>query len=78
VPGNPTLLEALELRGGGLNRLMAQATAALLNAAHDGVNYPFTDDEVIAKFQAAFDSGDYGPTADAFAAANDGECPLDD
>ena len=76
LAGDPTLLGALELKGGELNKLARQATAGLLNAAHDGVNYAFMPEEVIAKFQNAFDSGDYDPTAAEFEAANDSACPL--
>jgi len=76
LAGDPTLLGALELKGGGLNKLARQATAGLLSAAHDRVNYAFMPEEVIAKFQDAFDSGDYDPTAAEFEAANDAGCPL--
>ncbi len=76
VPGEPTLLEALELGGGHLNALMRQAVAALLNAASPEVNYEFSLEEVVAKFQAAFDSGDYEPTKDELETANEAGCPL--
>jgi hypothetical protein len=33
---NPTLLEALQAKGGGFNNLARQGVAALLNAAHPG------------------------------------------
>jgi hypothetical protein len=52
-----TLQEALELKGGGLNRLARTAAAALLNASSTDVNYPLSVAEVIDKYQAAFDSG---------------------
>ncbi len=62
VPGSdPLLSEALRLKKGGLNALMRHATAALLNAAKVGVDPDPAFDtpaEVIAAFQAAFDSGD--------------------
>jgi hypothetical protein len=76
VPDDPTLLEALEQGGGQLIALMRHATAALLNAASPEVEYPLREEEVIAKFQAAFDSGDYEPTAAEFEAANEADCPL--
>ncbi|OIU70796.1 hypothetical protein [Rossellomorea aquimaris] len=53
-----TLLEALQLMGGGINALARQAVGALLNASNPNVNYPFSVNEVREKFQAAFDSGD--------------------
>jgi hypothetical protein len=78
VPGNPTLLAALKLTGGGLKALMRHAVAALLSAAHPDINYTFgTPADVIAAFQAAFDSGVYEPTKDAFDEANNAGCPLD-
>jgi hypothetical protein len=53
-----TLLEALDLMGGGIEALARQAVGALLNASNPNVNYPLTVMEVIQKFQAAYDSGD--------------------
>jgi hypothetical protein len=80
VPGNPTLVAALAAGGGGLRALMRHTVAALLNAAHPNVDpaAPFdTTAEVIAAFQAAFDSGDYETTKNLFAASNEaGRCPL--
>ena len=46
-----TLLEALKQGGGGLKALARHATAALLNAAHPGIAYPFTVAEVISLLQ---------------------------
>lgn len=77
VPEDPTLLEALELKGGGLNALMRHAVAALLNAAHPEIGYAFSVEEVISKFQAAFDSGEFEATKDEFEAANEAFCPID-
>ncbi|MCJ7706856.1 MAG: hypothetical protein MUO38_04470 [Anaerolineales bacterium] len=39
-PAEPTLLQSLEMGGGGLNALMRQSTAALLNAASPAVEFP--------------------------------------
>ncbi len=77
VPDDPTLHEALELPGGGLHALMRHTVAALLNGAHPDVDYAFSVDQVIAKFQAAFDRGEFEATKDEFEAANEGICPLD-
>ena len=55
--GDPSLLEVMNFRGGGLNRLSAHAVAALLNASHPSVDYDLTPAEVIADWQAAFDAG---------------------
>ena len=76
VPGNPTLLQALGLNGGGLNALMRHAAAGLLSSAT--VQYGYSTADVITMFQAAFDSGDYEPTKNLLDAANNGVggCPL--
>jgi hypothetical protein len=74
-----TLGKAVALEGGGLNALIRHAAAALLNAAHpdiDPVLQYDTTDEVIAAFQAAFTSGNYESTKNAFAASNENGCPI--
>jgi hypothetical protein len=76
VPGNPTLLAALQGRGGGLVALMRHATAALLNTSNTGVNYPYTTAQVISLFQKAFDTGDYETFKNMFASLNEIGCPL--
>jgi hypothetical protein len=57
---------ALDLGGGGLDALLRQAVAALLNAASDEVDYPLSEAEVIALTNAAIASGDYEETKDLF------------
>jgi hypothetical protein len=61
-----TFAQALELGGGGLNALLRQAVAALLNAASADVDYPLITAEVIAQTNAAIASGDYEATKDLF------------
>lgn len=63
-----TLGTAIGLGGGGVNRLARHGTAALLNATHSGVNYPYTAAQVITLVQAG--------NADAPEAANELGCPL--
>lgn len=75
--GDLTLLEALNANGGGENALMRHATAALLNAASAGVNYPHTVAEVIAEVQTAYASGNFELSKDFFEAKNEAFCPLD-
>jgi hypothetical protein len=79
---DPSMLTVLGLNGGGLNALSRHTAAALLNAAAgSGVNYAYTTAQIIAGFQAAFDSGNAN-TIEAqknlFDAANNGVggCPL--
>ena len=78
VTGVTDLESALRAKGGGAKALARHATAALLNVANPDVHvtaYSSTA-EVIAAFQAAFDSGDYEPTKNAFEEANEEGCPL--
>jgi len=65
---NISLLQAINLGGGGLNKVARHGTAALLSAAHPDVDYPFTVVEVIAAVQAG--------NVDALATANEQNCPL--
>ena len=76
MPGYPTLLEALRLKGGGANALLRHATAALLNAANPDVTYCYTEAQVIEMVQTAFGSQDYEATKDLFEAQNELGCPL--
>jgi hypothetical protein len=76
VPDDPTLLEALKLEGGGLNALVRQAAAALLNAASLEVAFAYSVDQVKQMLQEALDSGFYEPTKDRFGQANEAGCPL--
>lgn len=64
-----TLRTALNLGGGGVNKLARHGTAALLNAA-SGINYPYTVAQVIALVQGGVGN------ADTLAAANELGCPL--
>jgi hypothetical protein len=73
---SPTLRQAVKFKGGGLKALMRHTVAALLNAASPDVSFDLTIAEVIAAFQAAFDSGDFGPTKDLFDDLNNQGCPL--
>jgi len=63
-----TLEQAVNARGGGLNKLARHGTAALLNAAHPGLAYPLSVAEVMALVQ-------YG-LADSLANFNEYGCPL--
>jgi hypothetical protein len=56
---NISLLTAVNLGGGGVNKLARHGVAALLSAAHPGVDYPYSVAQVIAAVQA----GDAGTLA---------------
>ena len=53
-----TLSNALKQGGGGLNALMRQAVAGLLNAENPDIDYPLTTAQVIAMVNDAVASGD--------------------
>ena len=54
----PTLLQALDANGGGVNALARHGVAALLNASNPDVEFAFTTAEVIALVHDAIVSGD--------------------
>lgn len=71
-----TLIDAAKRGGGGEIALGRHAVAALLNAAHSGVSYAFTEAQVIALVQAAYASGDFTGAKDQLATENEQGCPL--
>jgi hypothetical protein len=83
--GNNSLLEALAfVDGGGVSGardlLAREAVAALLNAAHPSIDYPYTEAEIIALVDAAFDANDETGMRDLAAELsgyNDLGCPGD-
>jgi hypothetical protein len=72
-----TLIQALNLGGGGLNALARHAVAALLNSASSGVDYPLTTAQVIAIVQTGVNSGNYESAKNQLASLNEGLCVLD-
>lgn len=71
-----TMLEAMDLRGGGLNALSRHAAAAYLNAISPDVDFDLTAEQVIAMFQVAFDSGNYSDARTEFESLNEQGCPF--
>jgi len=61
-----TLGGALNLEGESISYLARHSAAALLNASNSHLNYPLTVDEVIAKFQAAYDISNYQSSGNFF------------
>ena len=76
LPAGTTLLEALNLGGGGVNALARHAVAAYLNSQAGAPNYAFTTAQVIAKVQAAMASNNYNAAKDELATENERGCPL--
>jgi hypothetical protein len=58
VISNPTLLQALEANGGGINALARHAVAALLNINNPDIAYPMTEGDLFAAVQAAIIAGE--------------------
>ena len=71
VSGDPTLLQALGARGGGVYALLRHSTAALLNAANTNVSYAYTEAQIIAMVQDAFATGQYEAAKSLFEAQNE-------
>jgi hypothetical protein len=78
-----TLLQALEMGGGGEKALARQSVAALLNAcsrtaanANDRVNYALTTAQVIAGVNNAFLTNTEGAYASTLDGHNNAGCPL--
>ncbi len=74
--GNPTLLEALKIGGGGEKALGRHAVAALLNTANSNVSYLYSTADVIALVQLAYSTGDFEEVKDQLAGQNEQGCPL--
>jgi protocatechuate 3,4-dioxygenase beta subunit len=66
-----TLLGALGRGGGGKNALGRHAVAALLNAASGGVEYAFSEAQVKAMVENAYDTNNFEPTKDQLAKENE-------
>jgi len=56
--GAPTLMQALNANGGGINALARHAVAALLNACDGDIDYPMSEGQIIAAVQAAVAVGE--------------------
>jgi len=72
-----TLVQSLRLRGSGVNKLLRETTAAMLNAEASGVNYDLSPKQVAAQYTTAIAGGDIKGTTDTFAQYNSQVCPLD-
>jgi hypothetical protein len=57
LPQKTTMLDALNQNGGGYNALARQAVGALLNACHNGVDYPYTPEEIKTAVVSMFNTG---------------------
>lgn len=67
----PTLLEALNARGGDMSNLLRHSVAALLNAAHPEINYQYSVVQVLELTQISIINEDYQTTVDLFEQYNE-------
>ncbi len=73
-----TLLGALERGGGEENALGRHAMAALLNAAHPGVDYAFSTAEIVDMVQGAYATGEFEAVKDQLEPENELGADLSD
>lgn len=73
---NITLLQALNLGGGGINNLARQGTAALLSASHPDLDYPLSPAQVIQAVKDAIANGTINTTASQLDTYNNYGCTL--
>lgn len=72
-----TLLQVLELGGGGLNALGRHAVAAVLNGASPDVAYDLSAAQVIAAFNSVYPGGDYESLKNRLDFLNNQGCWID-
>jgi uncharacterized repeat protein (TIGR01451 family) len=58
IDGNPTLMQALGAKGGGVKALARHAVAAILNACDGDIAYPMSEAQIIAQVADAINAGD--------------------
>jgi len=56
---DPTFNDALQSEGDGINKLARHSVAALLNSAHNEINYPLSIIEIISKTQKSINDQEY-------------------
>ncbi len=76
-PPELTLEQSLRLRGSGVNKLLRETAAAMLNAEASGVHYDLSPDQVAEQYMTAIAGGDIKGTTSTFAQYNSQTCPLD-
>ena len=77
--GDKTLVAGLQQGGGQLDALTRHAIAAVLSAAHPGVDYPLTVAEIVDMVNAAYLSNDADvveDTKDVLAGFNEAGCSI--
>ncbi len=72
-----TLLDVLNMRGGGLSALGRHIVAALLNSVSEDVDYGYTPLQVIMAFNYVYPDSDYEELKDVFEFLNERGCSLE-
>ena len=73
---NPTLMQALDTQGVGMNQLARESVAALLNS-ESSFDYPLTSTDVVTSFRASFTAGEIDASVvSAFVEMNAAEGPV--
>jgi len=76
-PAELTLAESLDLRGSGVNKLLQESVAAMLNAEAIEVDYDLSSGQVADLYTAAIAGGDVKGTTKTLKQYNNQVCPLD-
>ena len=76
-PEELTLAESLDLRGSGVNKLLKESVAAMLNAEASEVDYDLSAGQVADLYTAAIAGGDVKGTTRTLKQYNNQVCPLD-
>ncbi|MGQ0791027.1 MAG: hypothetical protein ACT4NJ_02245, partial [Nitrosopumilaceae archaeon] len=66
-----TIIQALTLKDGKLNLLLRESVAAMLNAAHPDVKYPYTVPQIMTMTQIAIANENYDDTLNLLKTLND-------
>ena len=66
-----TLIQALTLKDGKLNLLLRESVAAMLNAAHPDLKYPYTVPQIMTMTQIAIANENYDDTLNLLKTLND-------
>jgi trimeric autotransporter adhesin len=79
--GKLSLQDALDLKGGDYSKLARHATAALLNACNNGVNFPYTEQQIMDAVSEVFNNSaknkfDADALGDLYDIANNAGCSL--
>jgi len=72
---DPTLGQAVNANGGGLDALIRHSVAALLNS-QSAINYPLTSEQVVLSFYESYSSENYEDTKNMFVELNENGCPF--